>query len=107
MINGNQFRAARALVRLRQDELAFGSGVTVQTIGRIEAVGAEQVPGSASILEALVAALAERGVAIAPCGVMLAPANALGSPLVSLSRGSANGYGGRDAAKQSRQARDV
>jgi transcriptional regulator with XRE-family HTH domain len=88
MITGNQIRAARALVGLDQEGLAAAAGVTPQTLGRIEAAGADQVPGRACTLDALVAALGERGVAIVPGGVMLA-AKPVGSPLVSPARSAA------------------
>jgi DNA-binding XRE family transcriptional regulator len=86
MISGRQIRAARALVGLSQEDLAAAAGLTVQTIGRMEASGAEPVTGLALTLAAVLAALRANGVEVVPGGVML---TALGNPLVSPARSAA------------------
>jgi transcriptional regulator with XRE-family HTH domain len=39
MIDSNQIKAARALLGLTQDDLAAGSGLSAQTIKRMEGLG--------------------------------------------------------------------
>lgn len=43
MINAEQIKAARALLRMEQDELARRSGVSVTTIRRLEAASGENL----------------------------------------------------------------
>ena len=43
MITAEQIKAARALLRMEQDELARRSGVSITTIRRLEAAGGENL----------------------------------------------------------------
>ena len=56
-----QIKAARALLGWSQDELSARSGVSMPTIGRIEAAGGD-IGGRASTAEKLVAALEAGGI---------------------------------------------
>lgn len=61
MLTAEQLRAARALVRMTQEELAAASGASIPTIKRWEG-GAGPLTGSAATVSAAQAALEARGV---------------------------------------------
>ena len=65
MITAEQLRAARALVRMTQEELAAQCGVSVPTIKRWEG-GSGPLTGSAASVAAAQAALEAAGVAFIP-----------------------------------------
>lgn len=70
MINSEQIKAARALLRLEQEELARRAGVSVSTIRRLEAPGgAELVAGDTAAF--VVKVLQEAGVEFIHQGVAL------------------------------------
>lgn len=64
MIDSSQIKAARALAGLTQDELASASGLSAQTIKRMEALGTER--SSAGNVQAVENALREAGVVFIP-----------------------------------------
>lgn len=72
MITAEQIKAARALLRMEQEELARRSGVSVSTVRRLEAAG-----GNAPVAEGTTAtvrrALEEAGVEFIHQGVTLKP----------------------------------
>jgi transcriptional regulator with XRE-family HTH domain len=70
MITAEQIKAARALLRLEQDELARRSGVSVTTIRRLESVGGENYVAPATV-ETIARALQEAGVEFIHQGVNL------------------------------------
>jgi transcriptional regulator with XRE-family HTH domain len=71
MITAEQIKAARALLRMEQDELARRAGVSVTTIRRLEAAGEALVAGStASEVQQV---LQEAGVEFIQDGVCLKP----------------------------------
>ena len=59
MIEAKHIRAARALLRMKQGELAAASGVS---LGCIKNVEREKVQPLASTMAALIGALTERGI---------------------------------------------
>ncbi|MGI9520762.1 MAG: helix-turn-helix domain-containing protein [Hyphomicrobiaceae bacterium] len=65
MISPAQIRAARALLGLRQSELALAAGVALATVQRIEKSDAE-ISGSAKTLLKLHAALEQLGIIFIP-----------------------------------------
>jgi transcriptional regulator with XRE-family HTH domain len=72
MISAEQIKAARALLRLEQEELARRAGVSVSTIRRLEAPsGAELVAGDTAA--SVVKILQEAGVEFIHQGVALKP----------------------------------
>lgn len=70
MITAEQIKAARALLRLEQDELARRSGVSVTTIRRLESVGGENYVAAATV-DNIARALEEAGVEFIHQGVNL------------------------------------
>jgi transcriptional regulator with XRE-family HTH domain len=68
MITAEQIKAARALLRLEQDELARRAGVSVSTIRRVEAVSGGLV--AEATIGAVQQALEEAGVEFIQEGVM-------------------------------------
>jgi transcriptional regulator with XRE-family HTH domain len=72
MITAEQIKAARALLRLEQEELARRAGVSITTVRRLEASrGSELVAGDTA--SAVVKALEEAGVEFIHHGVSLTP----------------------------------
>jgi transcriptional regulator with XRE-family HTH domain len=81
MITAEQIKAARALLRLEQEELARRAGVSISTIRRLEAPsGAELV--AADTAGAVVKTLQEAGVEFIHQGVTLKPAGSDGAMLL-------------------------
>ena len=70
MITAEQIKAARALLRLEQEELARRSGVSVTTIRRLEAVEGERLVAENTV-GTIVRALEEAGVEFIHQGVSL------------------------------------
>lgn len=70
MITAEQIKAARALLRLEQEELARRSGVSVTTIRRLEAASGEDSVAPATV-GTIVKALEEAGVEFIHHGVSL------------------------------------
>ncbi|HKJ63565.1 MAG TPA: helix-turn-helix domain-containing protein [Hyphomicrobiales bacterium] len=70
MITPEQIKAARALLRLEQEELARRSGVSVTTIRRLEAADGEQLVARQTV-GTVVKALEEAGVEFIHQGVSL------------------------------------
>lgn len=64
MIDANQIKAARALVGMTQDELAEASGLSGQTIKRMEKIGTER--SAAGNVAAIQKALEAAGVQFIP-----------------------------------------
>ena len=73
MVTPQQIKAARALLRMEQEELARRAGVSVTTIRRLEAAGGEYTVAEATAGEVQMA-LQEAGVAFIHDGVCLKPA---------------------------------
>jgi transcriptional regulator with XRE-family HTH domain len=98
MISAEQIRAARALLRLEQEELARRAGVSISTIRRLEAPsGAELVAGDTAA--AVVKTLQEAGVEFIHQGVSLkakAPDEALLRRLRAIAERAATSHVGRD-----------
>ena len=81
MIDANQMKAARALVGMKQDELAQHTGLSVQTIKRMESLGTEK--SSAGNVQSVQKALEAAGVQFIPengggAGVRLSKPRAMG-----------------------------
>lgn len=70
MITAEQIKAARALLRLEQEELARRSGVSVTTIRRLEAAAGERLVAENTV-GTIVRALEEAGVEFIHQGVTL------------------------------------
>lgn len=70
MIKAEQIRAARALLRIEQDELASRAGVSVTTIRRLEAADGERLVARETVAN-VVKALKEAGVDFIHQGVSL------------------------------------
>jgi transcriptional regulator with XRE-family HTH domain len=70
MITAEQIKAARALLRLEQEDLARRSGVSISTIRRLESAGGAELvaPDTAG---AVIRALEEQGVEFIHQGVSL------------------------------------
>ncbi|MBT3069866.1 helix-turn-helix transcriptional regulator [Rhodomicrobium sp. Az07] len=90
MATAEQIKAARALLRMEQDELAKRAGISVTTVRRLEAAGdyavAEETAGGVR------AALEEAGVEFIHDGVRLKPAHdadALFAKLYAIAEASA------------------
>lgn len=64
MITADQMRAARALVGMKQDELAEASGLSGQTIKRMESLGTQR--SSVANVQAVRKALEAAGVEFIP-----------------------------------------
>jgi transcriptional regulator with XRE-family HTH domain len=98
MITAEQIKAARALLRLEQEELARRAGVSISTIRRLEAPsGAELVAGDTAA--AVVRSLQEAGVEFVHQGVVLTPKpqdEGLLSRLRAIAERAARESGGRD-----------
>ncbi len=99
MVTAEQIKAARALLRLEQDELARRSGVSVSTIRRLEgAGGALRVADETAA--AVLTVLEEAGVQFIHDGVILkkapaADAEAVFQRLLALAERSARLQAGR------------
>jgi transcriptional regulator with XRE-family HTH domain len=65
---GHQLAAARALAGLQQQQLAKLAGVNPSTVNRMEASGAETARGQIRSVQAVIDALAKRGVEITTDG---------------------------------------
>jgi transcriptional regulator with XRE-family HTH domain len=72
MITAEQIKAARALLRLEQDELARRAGVSISTIRRLEAAQGEGLVAPPTV-ETVVRVLREAGVDFIHQGVSLKP----------------------------------
>jgi transcriptional regulator with XRE-family HTH domain len=98
MITAEQIKAARALLRLEQEELARRAGVSISTIRRLEAPsGAELV--AVETAGAVVKVLREAGVEFIHQGVTLAAKpedEALFRRLRAIAERAARGTAGRD-----------
>jgi transcriptional regulator with XRE-family HTH domain len=96
MITAEQIKAARALLRLEQEELARRAGVSISTIRRLEAPrGAELVaPDTAG---AVVKTLQEAGVEFVHQGVSLKPKGQQGDILFGRLRAIAERAAARNA----------
>lgn len=70
MVSAEQIKAARALLRMEQDDLARRSGVSVSTIRRIEGAQGAGLVASATV-ETVVKTLQEAGVEFIYQGVSL------------------------------------
>ncbi|TBY07327.1 helix-turn-helix domain-containing protein [Rhizobium laguerreae] len=79
MITADQLKAGRALVGLKQEDIARASGLSVQTIKRMETVGTER--SSAGNVQAVQRAIEQAGVVFEAEGEMIA-----GGPGVRLAR---------------------
>ena len=88
MITAEQIKAARALLRLEQEELARRSGVSVTTIRRLEAHGGEGVVAPATV-GTVVQVLREAGVEFLHEGVSLKAKPAGDEALLARLRGIA------------------
>lgn len=64
MIDAEQIRAARALLGMKQEELAIAAGLSGQTIKRMESIGTGR--SSAENVQAVQRALEAAGVAFIP-----------------------------------------
>jgi transcriptional regulator with XRE-family HTH domain len=95
MITAEQIKAARALLRMEQEELARRSGVSVTTIRRLEAAGGEAAVAEATALE-IQNTLQEAGVDFIYDGVRLKPSAAADELLFQRLRAIAE----RSAARQ-------
>ena len=62
LITGNQLRAARALVGIRQVELAEGAGIHIGTIRKMEAKGPLNMVSGPRVMKAVTKALDVHGV---------------------------------------------
>ena len=81
MINAEQVKAARALLRMEQDELARLSGVSITTIRRLEAASGERLVAAATT-GTVRKALEEAGVEFIHQGVSLKAKSANGEALL-------------------------
>jgi len=72
MITPEQIRAARALLRLEQEELARRAGISISTVRRIEASGGHDLVAMATV-ESVRLSLEEAGVEFIMDGVLLKP----------------------------------
>jgi transcriptional regulator with XRE-family HTH domain len=96
MITAEQIKAARALLRLEQEELARRSSVSVTTIRRLEAAQGERLVAENTVGN-VVRALEEAGVEFIHQGVSLRSASAGDEALLGRLRAIAE----RAAARQS------
>jgi transcriptional regulator with XRE-family HTH domain len=98
MISAEQIKAARALLRMEQDELARRAGVSVTTIRRLEAASGDYAVAE-STAEEVQMALREAGVDFILDGVRLSKgatgADALFDKLYGLAAESASQLAGR------------
>lgn len=72
MITAEQIKAARALLRLEQEELARRAGVSISTVRRLEATQGEGLVAPPTV-ETVVRVLREAGVEFIHQGVSLRP----------------------------------
>jgi transcriptional regulator with XRE-family HTH domain len=99
MTSAEQIKAARALLRMEQDDLARRSGVSVTTIRRLEAAQGAGLVAPATV-ETVVKTLQEAGVDFIHQGVSLRSASAGDEALLGRLRAIAE----RAAARQSGEA---
>jgi transcriptional regulator with XRE-family HTH domain len=81
MISAEQIKAARALLRMEQDELARLSGVSITTIRRLEAASGERLVAEMTT-STVRKALEEAGVEFIHQGVSLKASRAEGEALL-------------------------
>jgi len=62
LLTAEQVRAARAMLRMEQSELAKAAGVSVETVKRLEAQDGPLLAGRAATLNAIEKALSKAGV---------------------------------------------
>jgi len=62
LLTAEQIRAARAMLRLEQSELAAAAGVSVETVKRLEAQDGPLLTGRAATIDAIEKALIKAGV---------------------------------------------
>jgi transcriptional regulator with XRE-family HTH domain len=96
MISAEQIKAARALLRMEQEELARRAGVSISTIRRLEGASGERMVAETTT-GAVRSALEEAGVEFIHQGVSLKAKTAEGEKLLERLRGIA-----RRAAAQDR-----
>jgi transcriptional regulator with XRE-family HTH domain len=98
-ITSDQLRAARALLRLDQAELARRAHVSVVTIRRLEGAAVSK-PVSAEVLDSVRTALEQAGAAFIPNGVQTrrtpADIEARYRAILEIARHSAEEWNGRD-----------
>lgn len=88
MISAEQIKAARALLRMEQEELARRAGVSISTIRRLEAASGERLVAEATT-STVRGALEEAGVEFIHQGVSLKAKSAEGEALLEKLRGIA------------------
>jgi transcriptional regulator with XRE-family HTH domain len=98
MISAEQIKAARALLRMEQDELARLSGVSVTTIRRLEAASGERLVAEATT-GTVRKALEEAGVEFIHQGVSLKAARTDGEALLGRLKAIAERAAAAPAAK--------
>lgn len=62
MLHGEQIRAARAMLRMDQSDLASAAGVSVETVKRLEAQDGPLTAGRFATVSAIEKALNEAGI---------------------------------------------
>lgn len=72
MVTSEQIRAARALLRMEQRELAEAAGVSIPTLQRVEGAPGTAV-GSYKTISAIKSALEARGIVFLAHGVAIDP----------------------------------
>jgi transcriptional regulator with XRE-family HTH domain len=98
MTSAEQIKAARALLRMEQEDLARRSGVSVTTIRRIEAAQGAGLVAPATV-ETVVKTLQEAGVEFIHQGVSLKPKTADGEALLGRLRAIAERAAAREAGR--------
>ncbi len=103
MISAEQIKAARALLRMEQDELARRASVSVTTIRRLEAAGA--YPVAEATAGSVEMALLGAGVDFIPDGVCLKRKSALDKDelfekLLAIAAASARQIAGQPPARE-------
>jgi transcriptional regulator with XRE-family HTH domain len=98
MTSSEQIKAARALLRMEQEELARRSGVSVSTIRRLEAASGEGLVAEATTRNVR-RALEDAGVEFIHQGVSLKPKAADGEALLGRLRAIAERAAARDAGR--------
>lgn len=98
MISAEQIKAARALLRMEQDELARLSGVSVTTIRRLEAASGERLVAEVTT-STVRKALEEAGVEFIHQGVSLKAGRADGEALFARLKAIAERAAATPAAK--------
>ena len=99
MIRAEQIKAARALLRMEQDELARLSGVSVTTIRRLEAASGERLVAETTTVTVR-KALEEAGVEFIQQGVSLKAKSADGEALLSRLRAIAERAAPRQTGRE-------